>query len=177
MPFISCIGVGKLALIGASKVQKDYFGTHLLKELNSSAMREALIEGLAQAEVDCNIPSVHIQKSFSDFIKYDLDRLFPIESTHRFIAHPILPPTSRNVDDLSNPMPNTHRMFDFLNSDGAIVKTPKATVPNRVVVVIGPEGGWINSEIESFIEKGFNLINLGERILRTDMAVSLTPLI
>jgi hypothetical protein len=40
---ISCIGVGNLVLIGASKVQNDYFGSHLFRR--PEEMKKCLVEG------------------------------------------------------------------------------------------------------------------------------------
>jgi hypothetical protein len=40
---ISCIGVGSLVLTGASKVQNDYFGSHLFRR--PEEMKICLVEG------------------------------------------------------------------------------------------------------------------------------------
>jgi len=37
----------------------------------------------------------------------------------------------------------------------------------EILLAIGPEGGWSEREIESFIAAGFVLVSLGNRILRT----------
>jgi RsmE family RNA methyltransferase len=44
---------------------------------------------------------------------------------------------------------------------------------DRVILAIGPEGGWMEREVDALREKGFQQIDLGSRILRTDIAVSL----
>ena len=41
----------------------------------------------------------------------------------------------------------------------------------RIVVAIGPEGGWTLKEYHQFIRAGFLPVHMGPRILRTDMAV------
>ncbi len=51
----------------------------------------------------------------------------------------------------------------------------KATLKNnehaqKVAVLIGPEGGWAEHEIEQLREKGIQIITLGSRILRTETA-------
>ncbi len=43
---------------------------------------------------------------------------------------------------------------------------------SRVVVAVGPEGGWLPQEVQQFVDRGFLLYPLGERILRTDTAVT-----
>jgi RsmE family RNA methyltransferase len=41
---------------------------------------------------------------------------------------------------------------------------------DRVVIAIGPEGGWLESEVEGFMEHGFQPVSLLNRILRSDTA-------
>ena len=54
------------------------------------------------------------------------------------------------------------------------VPPPAATVtsgvPPKVVVAIGPEGGWTDGELKLFLANGFLPVHLGERVLRTDVA-------
>jgi RsmE family RNA methyltransferase len=40
------------------------------------------------------------------------------------------------------------------------------------VLAIGPEGGWIEREIETFVARGFQLVSLGAPILRVEAAVA-----
>jgi len=88
LPIISCLGVGRIFLIEAKKVQKDYFGSHLLRR--PDAMRRLLVEGLAQAEVDCIVPEIHICRNFRHFIEKDLDKIVSPADSYRVVAHPLL---------------------------------------------------------------------------------------
>ncbi len=60
----------------------------------------------------------------------------------------------------------------------AIVAHPKASsdVPRAltgpVTLAIGPEGGFIEKEIESFMRIGFETVSLGPRILRVETAIA-----
>ena len=40
-----------------------------------------------------------------------------------------------------------------------------------VLLAIGPEGGWIDYEIDLFRAHGFTCVTLGERVLRSDVAI------
>jgi RsmE family RNA methyltransferase len=40
----------------------------------------------------------------------------------------------------------------------------------RMLVVVGPEGGWSKREIEQFAEAGFYTVHLGPRTLRLETA-------
>jgi len=50
------------------------------------------------------------------------------------------------------------------------------TAPSRlaspVTLAIGPEGGWIEAEIQSLLKVGFHPLDLGPRILRTETALA-----
>ncbi len=41
-----------------------------------------------------------------------------------------------------------------------------------VIVAIGPEGGWIQREVDTFVERGFLPVSLGAPILRVEAAVA-----
>ncbi len=40
------------------------------------------------------------------------------------------------------------------------------------VLAIGPEGGWIEREVETFVARGFTAVSLGSAILRVESAVA-----
>ena len=41
-----------------------------------------------------------------------------------------------------------------------------------ITLAIGPEGGWIQREVDTFVERGFVVVSLGAPILRVESAVS-----
>lgn len=51
-----------------------------------------------------------------------------------------------------------------------IVETLSADAAGRVLLAVGPEGGWTPKELALFEENGFDGVGLGSRILRTDTA-------
>jgi 16S rRNA U1498 N3-methylase RsmE len=85
LPMLSQMGVDQLVLTAASKVPKDYFGSHLFRK--PEELTERLIEGLCQAG-DVRLPRVHIVRNLRDFLSNDLDEMFPIDEYARVIAHP-----------------------------------------------------------------------------------------
>ncbi len=56
----------------------------------------------------------------------------------------------------------------FAERNGASFADIKTT--QKIIAVVGAEGGWEDSEIESAREKGFQIITLGGRILRAETA-------
>lgn len=68
-------------------------------------------------------------------------------------------------------------LSDISKKSLCITAHPKTTTPcptntdQQVTLVIGPEGGFIDLEIETLEQIGFKTVNLGRRILRTETAV------
>lgn len=59
----------------------------------------------------------------------------------------------------------------LLAHPGAGAVAPKAlAVP--VTLAIGPEGGWIDAEVQSLLKAGMGPLDLGPRILRTETALA-----
>jgi RsmE family RNA methyltransferase len=152
LPMVSQLGVDHLVLTQARKVPRDYFGSHLFRKPH--LLRERLIEGLAQAG-DVILPKIHIVKHLPSFLRDDLDQLFPASEFARVIAHP---------QRVTTPNQSTLRMRR--------VSFPKNKTLPRLVLAVGPEGGWAEpEEIDEFIKHGFQQITLGSRVLRSDVAV------
>ena len=106
-----------------------------------SGFRPLLIEGLQQAR-DTRVPLVSIHKQFRVLVEDELDRLFP--SGRRLVAHP-----------------GSDRSFQA-------ALTPAA--PGRVLIAIGPEGGWNDFELGLLSRHGFESVSTGPRILTTTTA-------
>jgi 16S rRNA (uracil1498-N3)-methyltransferase len=101
-----------------------------------------LLHGLEQA-VDTRLPSIKIHPKFKTFI----DDFIPSISknhAHRLVAHPTGGQRLGNVIDGKN---------------------------GRIALAVGPEGGWIDHEVEKFQQQGFHCCSIGERILKVDTAV------
>ena len=154
LPMISQMGVDQLVLTGAQKVPKDYFGSHLFRK--PEVLRERLIEGLCQAG-DVRLPKLHIAKNLRVFFDDDLDRLFPKSEYSRVLAHP------KRANGVGEPL----RMGDVTFPSGN-----RPGTASKLVVAVGPEGGWAEpEELDRFEELGFQQITLGTRTLRSDCAV------
>ena len=91
LPQLAALGVGRIFLVGAKKVEKDFWGATLLKPEN---YRPLLIDGLMQAGTSI-LPTLETRRNFRKFIKEELDALWP--ESRRIVAHPYgaeLAPTS-----------------------------------------------------------------------------------
>ena len=56
----------------------------------------------------------------------------------------------------------------FAERDGGPLKSALAGSP--VLYLIGPEGGWTDSELTAAREQGFHLVSLGSTILKAETA-------
>ncbi len=80
---LASMGVGRIILANAARVERNYFDTHVLAE---SFYRPLLIEGLQQAR-DTRLPRVSIHRQFRKLVESELDGLS--DATERFVAHPV----------------------------------------------------------------------------------------
>lgn len=82
LPQLAAMGVGRIFLVGAKKVEKDFWGATLLKPEN---YRPLLVDGLMQAGTSI-LPTLEIRRNFRKFVKEELDALWP--GATRIVAHP-----------------------------------------------------------------------------------------
>ena len=83
-PALASLGVGRIVLTNAEKVERQYFDTHWLAP---ETVRALLSEGLEQSG-DTHLPDVLVRKRLKPFIEDELDACFPPEGTRRLVAHP-----------------------------------------------------------------------------------------
>ena len=86
---LATMGVGRIFLVGAKKVEKDFWGATLLKPVN---YRPLFIDGLMQAGTSI-LPTLETRRNFRKFVREELDTLFP--SSTRIVAHPYTSQTSQ----------------------------------------------------------------------------------
>lgn len=159
---LSALGVGQIILTNAERVERHYFDTHLLTE---GTYRLLLIEGLQQAR-DTRLPGVSIHRQFRILVEDHLDGLFG--DGIRLVADPA----------------GTTSIGEALRESGKSRRVPKTgpalreqrvseaerPVRERVLLAIGPEGGWNEFELRMLNAHGFQLVGLGPRTLRVDTA-------
>ena len=139
---LAALGVGRIILTNAEKVERYYFDSHVLEPDFYNAH---LIEGLQQAG-DTLLPDVQIVKQLKPFLEDELDSVFPRDGI-RLLADPS----------------GAQNIFQCL-------EMPGAAFPSRVLLAVGPEGGWTLHELALFSAHGFQVFNAGPRILRADTA-------
>jgi RsmE family RNA methyltransferase len=109
--------------------------------LSEDTYRPLLIEGLQQAR-DTRLPNVSIHRQFRILVEDHLDGLF--RDGIRLLADP--------------------------SGTTSIQSALAERTSQRVLLAIGPEGGWNAFELSLLAAHGFRLVSLGPRTLRTDTA-------
>ena len=110
-------------------------------QLSEQKVHENLLLGLEQGK-DTRLPTVTFEKKYVPFINERLPSI--IRNTTALVAHPSKELTQN---------------LGFTDST------------QEITLAIGPEGGFIDDEIQQFTKLGFSTISLGERILRVETAV------
>ena len=109
--------------------------------LTPECYRPLLVEGLQQAR-DTRLPQVSVHRQFKVLVEDALDGLFG--RGLRLVADPVA-----------------------TRPAGAVVRE---SLDERILLAIGPEGGWNDFEIDLLEAHGFQAIGAGPRTLRTDTA-------
>ena len=109
--------------------------------LSPETYRPLLIEGLQQSR-DTRLPAVSIHRQFKPLIEDQLDGLFG--DGLRIVAEPSA----------------TVSLGDVVRESG----------DQRILLAIGPEGGWNRFELGLLESRGFRKAGMGPRTLRTDTA-------
>ncbi len=139
---LAALGTDRIILTNAERVERPYFDTHVLQP---DCYRPLLIEGLQQAG-DTRLPAVSIHRRLKVLIEDDLDTLS--DAGFRLAADPAA--TASVSEGLS----------EGLGSD----------LQARVLLAVGPEGGWNAFELAMLEAHGFHRVGMGPRTLRTDTA-------
>ena len=113
------------------------------KVLAPDFVAELLQQGLEQAR-DTVPPEVLVRERFRPFVEDELETLFgPVQSAARLLPHP---PATQGLGALG-------------------------PLPERRVLAIGPDGGWVPFEVALLEAHGFQPFSLGPRVLRVETAV------
>ena len=140
------MGVRRLYLVRANRVEKSYFQSPLLQSQN---YERHLIEGLSQGKLT-RMPQVSIHDRFRRFFEDNLREDYSDDS-----------------DSLCQLLPDPE-----CETSLAGVYPRDADLSSSVLLAIGPEGGWVPFEVELMERIGFQRFKLGRWVLRVETAVA-----
>jgi RsmE family RNA methyltransferase len=151
---LAALGVGRIILTNAERVERNYFDTHLL---DADVYRPLLVEGLQQAR-DTRLPIVSIHRRLKVLVEDDLDRLCP--DGVRLVADPGAATT------FAAALATTAAAG--LCTGSTEVEDPEGGA--RALLAVGPEGGWTEFELRLLRAHAFGAVGMGRRTLRSDTA-------
>jgi 16S rRNA (uracil1498-N3)-methyltransferase len=134
--------IRRIDLTNAWRVDKSYLGS---PRLDPAALALAARLGAEQGATT-HVPELAVH----DRLMALLDARWPAGDAvpgTRVIAHPAGPPIEA-------------------------VLVPAGPAASPLVLAIGPEGGWIDRELDTFVARGFRPASLGAPILRVEAAVA-----
>ena len=146
---LSNMGVLAIDLIGTELGEKSYRDTKLLSD---GGARKAMIEGAVQAR-DTRLPILSVYASLDDWLTerpWDKPINKTTESQSSFKISPILVAA------------------DNIRPEGSLVNLSALGQP--LVLAIGSERGWSDTERMNLEDAGFLRLSLGERPLKTETA-------
>ncbi|OEC91027.1 16S rRNA (uracil(1498)-N(3))-methyltransferase [Acinetobacter sp. YK3] len=129
------VGVERISLIHSYRVDKSYWQTPFLQQLD-----DYVTLGLEQAG-DTIAPEIQLYKRFKPFVEDVLPTWINAERP-AYVAHPYA---------------EQHMPY---------------AIQHGCSLIIGPEGGFIPYEVELLKKNGCQAMSIGNRILRTETAVS-----
>lgn len=110
--------------------------------LEQNEYRKHLVTGLEQC-VDTRLPTISIHERFKPFVEDFLpERL--ADYSHCLVADP---------------------------SGETVLANSVSSPVERLLLAVGPEGGWVEYELKKFSAYRFSICTIGERILKVDTAV------
>lgn len=153
--------------------------------ISTLSISHLLLEGLSQASVDYWMPLCNFYPNSIKDLLDEVDNIYPQSTYLRILAHPCKREEeeySASADSI--PFCNLKTPYSWSLSSAAAEGTKKNSKkidmsPNassgeerKIVIAVGPERGWTESELQEFAARGFIKVHmLGQRVLRTDIAI------
>jgi len=158
---LASLGIGRIVLTNANKVERYYFDS---KALEIETIREELLRGLEQAG-DYRIPQVGVAKRLPPIV----DRLSGVLDEDD--------PDTNGFGWLLEGHSSWNLSADVLllahpgQAATSVAEALDDVKPNqRVLLAVGPEGGWTDYELYLLEKAGFRKVGLGSRTFTTDVA-------
>lgn len=145
---MSSFGAASITLTNAWKVEKSYLAS---PRLHPERLREDALVGCEQGR-QCHLPTFRILNRLTEFMEHHADTsLSSTSKPFKCLLHPEAPQT----------------LSACLNDPDL-----KAKHDSETLLAIGPDGGFIPREIETFANAGYEVARLNVGPLRTEVALA-----
>jgi 16S rRNA (uracil1498-N3)-methyltransferase len=143
LQLLPCFAVARLYFVGSERSQKSYLSSH---SLHAEEIQEEILLGMEQSGQSIG-PEVLQHKNLREALPQLFGPAANSQARVRAVAH-----TGLGACSLA----------------AACSAQPGATL----VLAVGPEAGWSESELTLFVQHGFVQVSLGPRILRVEVALA-----
>ncbi len=198
---ITVVSQAKVALAELDDIQDDAITARIkeiLPENNEAPIKIILAQGLSKGDKMDFVVQKAVELGVSEIIPLNLQRSVVSyddkksetkQQRWQDIAEGAAKQSKRNVITYIHPVMNLKTMLEQISFDKAIVAYEqegkqslkaclKSTNAKTILLIIGPEGGITDREMQFLQENNAQSITLGKRILRTETAaVVLTSLV
>lgn len=144
-----CLGVREITIVNFERVEKTLWSSHLVKY---ESVVECCKLGLGQAR-DTVMPKIVIKRTGG----------FPFELLHggtTFFCHPANDDQGRTQEIKQESLGNVAKSDAIIRGIDTL----------KLNIIIGPEGGFIQREVDAFQARGCYRLDLGKRILKVEHA-------
>lgn len=192
---IACNGMGRDVLVEFTTVHKDEVVGQIVEELAESRelpVEITLAQGLAKGEKMDLIVQKATEMGATQIIPFTSSRTIVklndkkesnrISRWHKIALEAAEQAHRSRVPEITEVISYKELMQEGKQYDAALIAyelenqqklseiLDKLGKGSRILVVIGPEGGFSEEEVTLAVETGFHSISLGKRILRTETA-------
>ncbi|MBS9777426.1 MAG: 16S rRNA (uracil(1498)-N(3))-methyltransferase [Gammaproteobacteria bacterium] len=165
--------------------------TSCTKNTKESPLHTILIQAISKGDrmdfaiqkaVELGVTEIYpVQTEFSA-VKLNEERQHKKQQHWQSIIQSACEQSQRSIVPKLHPVQPLESVLNSCNADKKIVLHPykteestptlsgQKTIPKKVALVIGPEGGLSQAEVDNTHIKGFTSLQLGTRILRTETA-------
>lgn len=166
----------KGSIVRIEQEQTNITSSPLNIELGLSLIKNDKLDFAIQKSVELGVNSITPLAADRSTIKLDDKRELKRQLHWQGIIQSACEQSGRNYLPKLNPI---HSITDWLSTSTTpgIVFEPTAnialsqvTITDKVRIIIGPEGGFTEKELQSITQHGFNKVKLGPRILRAETA-------
>ncbi|MBF0467308.1 MAG: 16S rRNA (uracil(1498)-N(3))-methyltransferase [Desulfamplus sp.] len=154
----AALGIKEIYIINSWRVEKSFW---LSPFLAPDRLKNELITGLEQAK-DTIMPKIYLKRLFKPFVTEELLLLAKGGRSSRL--------STSSTSAANNSGINQCKPVAITAHPGAIYPCPER-ITQSSILVMGPEGGFIDIEIATLEQAGFTTVNIGRRILRLETAV------
>jgi 16S rRNA (uracil1498-N3)-methyltransferase len=165
----AAFGVSRIDLTNAWRVDKSYLSS---PRLEPSALAHAARLGAEQGATT-QLPAIHVHRRLMALIG---QRGMASAGRHDDPIGVADAPGDRDAsdarDEAADGWPAGPAIKLIAHPGAPPIESAVAGPAAPVVLAIGPEGGWISREVETFADHGFSPVSLGAPILRVEAAVA-----